>query len=46
MSDPQDEEHQEMLEWVGSAFDPDHFDPDEICFDDPEMRWKIAEDFL
>jgi hypothetical protein len=31
-----------MLEWVGGEFDPEHFDPDEIWFDDPTKRWKLA----
>lgn len=46
LSDPEDEEHHEMLEWVGGAFDPEHFDPAEIWFDDPDKRWKLANEFL
>ncbi|MBC7247481.1 MAG: plasmid pRiA4b ORF-3 family protein [Actinobacteria bacterium] len=42
IADPDHEEYHEAMTWVGGAFDPDHFDPDEICFDDPDMRWKIA----
>jgi hypothetical protein len=26
LADPSDEEHEEMLEWVGGAFDPEAFD--------------------
>lgn len=40
--DPQHEEHDRMLEWVGGSFDPEHFDPDEVAFDDPDKRWRIA----
>ena len=34
--------HEEMIEWVGGAFDSEYFDKDEISFDDPDERWKIA----
>jgi hypothetical protein len=27
ISDPDHPEHEEMLEWVGGAFDPEEFDP-------------------
>lgn len=31
-----------MLEWVGSAFDPEHFHPEAVQFDDPGERWRVA----
>ena len=31
-----------MLEWVGGSFDPEHFDLNEVAFDDPDKRWRIA----
>ena len=31
-----------MIEGVGGAFDSEYFDKDEISFDDPDERWKIA----
>jgi hypothetical protein len=31
-----------MLEWIGGEFDSEHFDPDEITFDDPAERFKMA----
>jgi hypothetical protein len=40
ISDPSDEEYQDMLEWLGGKFDPEHFDPREVRFDDPGKRWK------
>jgi len=42
IQDPQHEEHQGMLEWVGGAFDPEHFRPEEVQFDDPGERWRVA----
>lgn len=40
--DPAHEEHDEMLEWVGGEFDPEAFDAEEVIFEDPQKRWKIA----
>ena len=40
--DPDHHDHQQMLEWVGIEFDPEHFDPHEVWFDDPAERWKFA----
>ncbi len=40
--DPNHEEHERMLEWIGGEFDPEHFDPQKIIFDDPDKRRKIA----
>jgi len=31
-----------MLEWIGGEFDPEHFDPKEVIFDDPAKRFKNA----
>jgi hypothetical protein len=42
IKDPNHEEHKEMLEWVGGEFDPEHFDANEVIFDDPDKRRKIA----
>ena len=30
VSDPEHPEHDEMLDWIGEGFDPDHFDLDEV----------------
>jgi len=42
ITDPNHEEYEEMLEWVGGEFDPEHFDVKEVHFDDPDKRRKIA----
>jgi hypothetical protein len=42
ISDPDHEEHEEMKEWLGGEFDPEHFDAKEVSFDDPDKRRKIA----
>lgn len=42
MRDPTDAQYQDFLEWVGGAFNPDYFDPEDVWFDDPEERWKFA----
>ncbi len=31
-----------MLAWIGGSFDPEYFRPEEVRFDDPEERWRIA----
>jgi hypothetical protein len=33
--DPDHEEYEQMLEWAGGDFDPEHFNPKEVHFDDP-----------
>lgn len=42
ISDPDNEEYEDMIEWVGGEFDPEHFDVKEVSFDDPDKRRKIA----
>ena len=44
IKNPDHEEHEEMLEWAGGEFDPEHFDVQEVIFDDPDERRKIAFD--
>ncbi len=45
IKNPDHEEHEEMLEWAGGEFDPEHFDVKEVIFDDPDERRKIAFDW-
>ncbi|MBU2585493.1 MAG: plasmid pRiA4b ORF-3 family protein [Bacteroidetes bacterium] len=40
LSDPKNEEYDEMIEWLGGEFDPEYFDPKAVSFDDPKKRWK------
>ncbi len=40
--DPDHEEHDSMLEWLGGRFDPEKFDASTVKFDNPRQRWKIA----
>ncbi len=44
MKDPEHEERENYIQWLGTEFDAEHFDPGEIEFDDPDARWKIAFD--
>ncbi len=39
---PMHAEHKGMLDWYGSKYDPDDFDPKKVRFDNPKKRWKIA----
>ena len=36
--DPDHEEHDETLAWVGGSYDPADFDPAAVRFDDPQER--------
>lgn len=42
LGDPDDEEHEELLQWVGGAYDPTVFDAKKVRFDDPKVRWRRA----
>ncbi|GFP20780.1 hypothetical protein HKBW3S06_00007 [Candidatus Hakubella thermalkaliphila] len=42
IKNPNHEEHEEMMEWLGGEFDPEHFDVEEVSFDDPDKRRKFA----
>ena len=39
---PNDEQREEMLEWIGGEFDSEHFDPREVTFDDPAERFRMT----
>jgi hypothetical protein len=40
--DPAHEEYEQMLEWAGGDFDPEHFNPEEVHFDDPDEHYDYA----
>jgi hypothetical protein len=42
INNPEHEEYEEMLEWLGGKFDPEHFDIREVGFEDPDKRRKFA----
>lgn len=39
---PDHEEHEMYINWIGGNFDPEDFDPAQVQFDNPEERWRIA----
>ena len=43
--EPDNEEYQEMMKWLGGSYDPEYFDCNEIFFDDPEERLKTFFEF-
>lgn len=42
IADPEHEEHESLLSWVGGGFDPERFDAASIRFEDPDERWSQA----
>jgi len=42
MKNKDGEEYQEMFEWLGGEYDPDHFCVEDVRFDDPKKRFKRA----
>lgn len=42
LSDPEGEEYEEYRVWVGEDWDPERFKKEEIKFENPHKRWKIA----
>ena len=46
INDPLHEEHETRMNWLGTEFDPEHFDPAKVRFDDPKQRWKQAFEHL
>jgi hypothetical protein len=39
---PNHEEYEDIIEWLGGEFDPEHFSVEEVKFDNPSKRWKAA----
>jgi hypothetical protein len=42
LSDPDNEEYEDMIAWLGEKYDPDEFSPDKVKFDNPKKRWEHA----
>jgi hypothetical protein len=42
LKDPDNEEYEDMLNWVGGKFDPEHFDPQKVRFSDPVRRRRSS----
>lgn len=42
LADPEHPEHDEWMEWVGGPIDPREFSPEDVHFDDPRERWRMA----
>ncbi len=42
LSDPNNEEHDEILAWLGGKFEPREFMPGKVRFDNPTKRWRKA----
>ncbi len=42
MKNPDDEEFESTMEWLGGSFDPEAFDPKNVHFDNPQKRWQKA----
>ena len=39
---PNHTEYEEMVQWAGEGFEPEHFNPKEVKYSDPDERWRIA----
>ena len=48
LSDPKHEEYEHMTDWLSgdaksyAGYDPEHFEPGNVTFDNPKKRWKKA----
>ncbi len=42
INNPDDEELESSMEWLGGSFDPEAFDPKNVHFDNPQKRWQQA----
>jgi len=38
--DPDEEDYEEFMEWLGEDFDPKYFNVDDVVFYDPEEQWE------
>jgi hypothetical protein len=42
LSDPDNEEYEDMMAWLGEKYDPDEFSAEKVKFDNPKKRWDHA----
>ena len=42
IKNPEHEEYDDMINWLGEDFNPEHFNVKDVSFDDPDRRRKIA----
>jgi hypothetical protein len=42
ISDPDDAEYEDTMDWLGGDFDPEYFDPLDVYFDDPDERREFS----
>jgi hypothetical protein len=42
LADPEHDEHETLVAWMGGSFDPEEFEAASVRFDDPEKRWERA----
>lgn len=42
IADPDHEEYESTVQWAGSHFDPEAFDPTAVKFDEPKKPWTKA----
>jgi hypothetical protein len=42
LKNPEQDESEELVNWVGEEFDPEEFAPGDVDFDDPKERWERA----
>jgi hypothetical protein len=42
LNDPSYPDHEEMKSWVGEKYNPEHFNPQKVWFDNSYKRWKGA----
>lgn len=42
LADPEHEEYEEMITWLGRKYDPSEFNFEMVKFENPNRRWRIA----
>jgi hypothetical protein len=42
LKNPDDEEYESIIQWLGGSFDPEDFNHEEVEFDDPKKRFSQA----